>query len=74
MVTVVQASRILDARQFYNLIVRLRLAQQAYDKTPSTYNRVNKAQYEEQVDREIERVEKVKKEQNDNLQETLWEQ
>lgn len=64
----------MDARQFYNLIVRLRKAQQAYEKNPSTYNRVKKAQYEEQVDREIERVEKVKKEQNDNLQETLWEQ
>lgn len=64
----------MDARQFYNLIVRLRNAQKAYEKNPSTYNRVNKAQYEEQVDREIERVEKVKKEQNDNLQETLWEQ
>lgn len=60
----------MDARHFYNLIVRLRNAQKAYDKTPSTYNRVNKAQYEEQVDREIERVEKIKVEQNKQMD--IW--
>ena len=60
----------MDARQFYNLIFRLRKAQQAYEKNPSTYNRVNKAQYEEQVDREIERVEKIKVEQNKQMD--IW--
>ena len=61
----------MNARQFYNLVVRLRNAQKAYDKTQSTYNRVNKAQYEEQVDREIERVEKIKQQQADNQQQKL---
>lgn len=61
----------MDAQQFYNLVVRLRRAQKAYEKLPSTYNRVNKAQYEEQVDREIERVEKMMREETDNQQQKL---
>ena len=61
----------MDARHFYNLIVRLRNAQKAYDKTPSTYNRVNKTQYEEQVDREIERVTKIEQNQAEKQQQKL---
>ena len=64
----------MDARQFYNLVVRLRRAQKAYEKLPSTYNRVNKTQYEEQVDREIERVEKARQEQAENDQLKIYEQ
>lgn len=61
----------MDSRQFYNLAVRMRKAQKAYEKLPSTYNRVTKCQHEEQMDKEIERVESIKQERNDNTQQSL---
>lgn len=61
----------MNAREFYNLVVKMRKAQKAYEKLPSTYNRVTKCQYEEQMDKEIERVESIKQERNDNTQQSL---
>lgn len=61
----------MNAREFYNLAVRMRKAQKAYEKLPSTYNRVTKCQHEEQMDKEIERVESIKQERNDNTQQSL---
>ena len=50
----------MDARQFYNIVVKLRKAQRDYEKLPSTRNATFKNQYEEIIDTEIERVEKIK--------------
>ena len=51
---------VMDARQFYNIVVKLRKAQRDYEKLPSTRNATFKNQYEEIIDTEIERVEKIK--------------
>ena len=45
----------MEARQFYNMVVK------DYEKLPCTRNRQNKAYYEEIIDREIERVEEIKR-------------
>ena len=49
----------------------MRKAQKDYDKLPSTRNKMIKAQYEDIIDNEIERVEKIRKEEANNLQRTL---
>ena len=51
----------MDARQFYNMVVKMRKAQKDYEKLPSTRNKQFKAQYENIIDSEIERVEEIKK-------------
>ena len=61
----------MDARQFYNMVVKMRKAQKDYEKLPSTRNRQNKAYYEEIIDREIERVEGIKKNEAESLQQQL---
>lgn len=61
----------MDARQFYNMVVKMRKAQKDYEKLPSTRNRQNKAYYEEIIDREIERVEEIKKNEAESLQQQL---
>lgn len=61
----------MDARQFYNFVVKMRKAQKDYDKLPSTRNKQFKAQYEEIIDREIERVEEIKKNEAESLQQQL---
>lgn len=61
----------MDARQFYNMIVKLRKAQKDYEKLPSTRNKQFKAQYEEIIDREIERVEEIKKNEAEKQQTKL---
>ena len=56
------------ARQFYNMVVKLRKAQKDYEKQPFTRNRQNKAYYEVIIDREIERVEEIKKNEAEKQQ------
>lgn len=51
----------MDARQFYNMVVKLRKAQRDYEKLPSTRNAQFKSTYETLIDAEIERVEQIKK-------------
>ena len=61
----------MDARQFYNMVVKMRKSQKDYEKLPSTRNKQFKAQYEEIIDREIERVEEIKKDEAESLQQQL---
>lgn len=51
----------MDARQFYNMVVKMRKAQHDYKKLPSTRNAQFKSTYETLIDAEIERVEQIKK-------------
>lgn len=61
----------MDARQFYNMVVKLRKAQRDYDKLPSTRNATFKSLYEEIIDTEIERVEKIKQNEAEKQQQKL---
>jgi hypothetical protein len=61
----------MDARQFYNLVVRLRKAQRDCESKPSAYNKAMRNDLERQVDAEIARVEKIRQEQADNQQRKL---
>lgn len=61
----------MNARQFYNLVVRMRKAQRDCDTKPSAYNKAMRTERERQVDTEIERVEKVMKEEAENQQQKL---
>lgn len=61
----------MDARQFYNMVVKMRKAQRDYDKLPSTRNATFKSQYEEIIDAEIERVEKIKQYEAEQQQQKL---
>lgn len=62
---------VMDARQFYNMVVKMRKAQRDYDKLPSTRNATFKSQYEEIIDTEIERVEKIKLNEAEKQQQKL---
>lgn len=61
----------MDARQFYNMVVKMRKAQRDYEKLPSTRNAQFKSTYETLIDAEIERVEKIKTEEAKKQQQTL---
>lgn len=61
----------MNARQFYNMVVKMRKAQKDYDKLPSTRNATFKSQYEEIIDTEIERVEKIKQNEAEKQQQKL---
>lgn len=61
----------MDARQFYNMVVKMRKAQQDYSKLPSTRNAQFKSDYETIIDAEIERVEKIKKSEAEKQQQKL---
>ena len=58
----------MNARQFYNLVVRMRKAQRDCDNKPSAYNKAMRNELERQVDAEIERVERIRQEQASNDQ------
>lgn len=49
----------------------MRKAQRDYEKLPSTRNKMFKSQYEEIIDNEIERVEKIKQEEAKKQQQVL---
>lgn len=61
----------MNARQFYNIVVRMRKAQRDYYNKPSSYNKAMRAELERQVDAEIERVEKMMREEAENQQTKL---
>lgn len=61
----------MDARQIYNLVVRMRRAQRDCESKPSAYNKAMRNDLERQVDAEIARVEKIRQEQADNQQRKL---
>lgn len=61
----------MNARQFYNLVVKMRKAQRDYEKLPSTRNATFKSTYETLVDAEIERVEKMKRNEAEQQQQKL---
>ena len=61
----------MDARQFYNMTLKMRKAQKDYEKLPSTRNAQFKQQYEVIIDAEIERVEKIKAEEARKQQQVL---
>lgn len=61
----------MNARQFYNLVVRMRRAQRDCDNKPSAYNKAMRNELERQVDAEIERVEKMMREEANNQQTKL---
>lgn len=61
----------MDARQFYNMVVKMRKAQKDYTKLSSTRNATFKQQYEEIIDAEIERVEKIKADEAKKQQQVL---
>lgn len=58
----------MNAREFFNMVVKMRKAQRDYDKLASTRNASFKSYYEEIIDTEIERVEKMRKEQCEQQQ------
>lgn len=58
----------MDARQFYNIVVKMRKAQRDYFRTRS----LNESkQFEKLVDAEIERVTKIEQEQAEKQQQKL---
>lgn len=61
----------MDARQFYNMVVKMRKAQRDYEKLPSTRNAQFKSAYETLIDAEIERVEKIKLSEAEKQQQKL---
>lgn len=61
----------MNARQFYNLVVRMRKAQRDCESKPSAYNKAMRNELERQVDAEIERVEKIKRKEAENQQTKL---
>lgn len=61
----------MDARQFYNMVVKMRKAQKDYQKLPSTRNAQFKSDYENIIDAEIERVEKIKQNEAEKQQQKL---
>jgi hypothetical protein len=61
----------MNARQFYNLVVRMRKAQRDCDSKPSAYNKAMRTELERQVDAEIERVTKIEQAQAENQQTKL---
>lgn len=61
----------MNARQFYNLVVRMRKAQRDCDTKPSAYNKAMRTELERQVDVEIERVTKIEQAQAENQQQKL---
>ena len=61
----------MNARQFYNLVVRMRRAQRDCDNKPSSYNKAMRNELERQVDAEIGHVEKMMREEAENQQTKL---
>jgi hypothetical protein len=61
----------MNARQFFNLVVRMRKAQRDCDTKLSAYNKAMRAELERQVDVEIERVMKIEQETAQQQQQKL---
>ena len=61
----------MNARQFYNVVVKMRKAQRDYEKLPSQRNAQFKSTYETRIDAEIERVEQFKENEAEKQQQKL---
>ena len=58
----------MNARQFYNIVVKMRKAQRDYFRTRSQRHLNESKKLEAQVDAEIERVAQIEQQQADNQQ------
>lgn len=58
----------MNAREFYNLVVKMRKAQRDYFRTRSIRHLNESKELEVQVDAEIKRVEQIQQQQADNQQ------
>lgn len=58
----------MDARQFYNLVVKMRKAQRDYFRTRLQRHLEESKRYEREVDTEIKRVEEIQKQKAENQQ------
>lgn len=61
----------MNAREFFMMVAKMRRAQREYEKLPSTRNKTFKSQYEDIIDREIERVELRLKQESEQQQQKL---
>lgn len=61
----------MNAKEFYNTVVKMRKAQRDYDTKPSAYNKAMRTELERQVDVEIERVAKIKQNETEKQQQKL---
>ena len=58
----------MNAKEFYDTVVKMRKAQRECEKLNSTRNRVLKSEAERIVDAEIKRVEQIQQQQADKQQ------
>lgn len=58
----------MNAREFYNVVVKMRKAQRDYFRTRSQRSHSESKQLEKLVDAEIKRVEQIQQQQADNQQ------
>lgn len=58
----------MNAREFYNLVVKMRKAQKEYFRTRSQRALLESKECEGAVDAEIKRVEQIQRQQADNQQ------
>lgn len=58
----------MTAKEFYNLVVKMRKAQRDYFRTRSQRALLDSKEYEREVDAEIKRVEQIQQQQADNQQ------
>lgn len=61
----------MTAREFYNIVVKMRKAQRDYFRTRSQRSLTESKQLERQIDAEIERVSKIEQEQAEKQQQKL---
>lgn len=61
----------MNARRFFSTVARMRRAQRDCESKPSSYNKAMRAELERQVDAEIERVEKMMREEAEQQQTKL---
>ena len=58
----------MTAKEFYNLVVKMRKAQSDYFRTRSQRALLESKEYEREVDAEIKRVEQIQQQQADKQQ------
>lgn len=58
----------MNAKEFYNLVVKMRKAQRDHERTLLTRHKIEAQGYEAQIDAEIKRVEEIQKKNAENQQ------
>lgn len=61
----------MNAKEFYDTVVKMRKAQRDYFRTRSQHSLNESKQFEKLVDAEIKRVEQIQQQQVDNYQQKL---